>query len=104
MPTSLTSYLHVGLTAAQSVHNLHNWLDQVAGVLAGPECLVHNSDNARQPGLFHHMRSNVHAMFESQISNYSTWTGECITNHIERVMPTFLITTLHFKLHRALTR
>ena len=82
MPTSLTPYLHVGATPAQSVDNLHCWLDNVAGRLSGPDCLVHNMEHVREKGLFHCMKSDLHALFEAEVSRYSSWSSECHQNNI----------------------
>ena len=40
MLTSLSAYLHVGTTPAQSVDNLHDWLDNVASTLGEPACFM----------------------------------------------------------------
>ena len=77
MPTSLTPYFHIGATPAQSSSNLYSWLDNVAGQLAGPQCLVYTLTGNREKGLFHHMRSDLHAMFESELSGHSTWFIQC---------------------------
>ena len=59
MPISLTPYLHVGASPSQSVQALHDWLDNLAVRLEGPQCLVYNREGVRQKGLFHHMKSNI---------------------------------------------
>ena len=85
MPTSQTPYLHVGVSLAQSVQALHDWLDNLAVRLEGPQCLVYNREGVRQKGLFHHMNSNVHDLFEAEIAGSSTWTTECLGNHISAI-------------------
>ena len=78
MPTSLTPYFHIGATPAQSSTNLYNWLDNVAG----PQCLVHSLGGVREKGLFHHMKSDIHAMFEAELSRNAAWFSECFQNNL----------------------
>ena len=81
-PTSLTLYFHIGATPAQSRNNLHDWLDNIAETLGGPECLVYNTENVRQKGLFHHLKTDIHGLFISEIGKNLAWASECYTNNI----------------------
>ena len=78
MPTSLTPYLHVGQTPAQSCANLHSWLDSIACSLAGQQCLVKTIDGTREKGLYHHLKNEPHALFESELSGLATWFLQCL--------------------------
>ena len=77
MPTSLTPYLHVGQTPAQSTNNLHTWLDSLACNLAGQQCLVYSLNGTRERGLYHHLKNDLHALFESELSRLMTWSIQC---------------------------
>ena len=77
MPTSLTPYLHVGQTPAQSSSNLHTWLDSMACNLAGQQCLVYTLNGTRERGLYRHLKNDLHASFESELSGLVTWFIQC---------------------------
>ena len=82
MLTSLTPYLHLGATPAQSVNNLYEWLDNIASTLGGEACLVFDLTDVWEKGLYHHMRNNIHTLFEGEISKNLDWLVQCRETNI----------------------
>ncbi len=74
--------MHIlGITPAQSLENLYEWLHNVVtscvkddGALA---VVRYGTTQRRMPGFFHQLRQDEHSCMEAKISYFTDWASQC---------------------------
>lgn len=76
-PMCLFQCIPLGHNAAQSLHNLQNWMDSIAISNCREDPMVLYDDGTRAHGLYHRMRQAEHTRFMALLNRLSTWMTQC---------------------------